>query len=124
MEHLLKSIRRPDITFCRDGRILISATVASALGLQPGDGINIYAYNGEYYIYGVSNDGNYRYQSKVFRTKRGSSNFRASSVRLARRFLDACGIIAPRAAFAVGSPICLFGRTYIPIITKHPLSND
>ncbi len=124
MEHLLKSIRRPDITFCRDGRILITAAVASALHLQPGDGINIYAYGGEYYIYGVPNDNNYRYHAKVFRSKRGSSNFRASSSRLARRFLDACGITAHRAAFAVGASVCLFGRTFIPIITKHPLDND
>lgn len=121
---LIKSIRRPDITFCRDGRILITAAVACALRLQPGDGINIYACDGEYYIYGVPNDGDYRYQAKVFRTKRGSRNFRASSSRLARRLLDTCGISAPRAAFAVGNPVCLFGRTYVPIITQHPLDND
>lgn len=124
MTQLITTTRRSDITFCRDGRIYITAAVAAALKLRPGDSINIFADNGEYYIFAVPNTDNGRHHAKVYATKRGGRNFRAISVKLSRRLLDSCGITAQRAAFATGNAICLFGRTYIPIITKHPLDND
>ncbi|GEM_PF-957903 len=124
MKQLISTTRRPDITFCRDGRIHITAAVAAALQLQPGDSINVYADDGEFYVFAVPNAGHGRFHARIYPTKQGCRNFRANSARLARRLLDACGISAHYAAFATGNPICLFGRTYIPIITKHPLSND
>lgn len=124
MERLIKSTRRPDITFNRDGRIQITAAIAAALDLQPGDCINIYADNGEYYMFAIHSERNERCHARVYPTKRGSRNFRAISVRLVCSLLDACGITARRAAFAAGEPVRVFGRTYIPIITKHPLNDD
>lgn len=124
MKQLISTTRRPDISFCRDGRIQITASVATALHLQPGDSINVYADAGEFYVFAVPNKGLGRFHARIYPTKRGGRNFRANSARLSRRLLDACGITAHRAAFATGNPICLFGRTYIPIITKHPLDND
>ena len=41
MIKLLQRTRRPDITFCRNGRISITARVVRLLSLQPGDSINI-----------------------------------------------------------------------------------
>lgn len=121
MELLIEQSRRPDITFFRDGRILMSASVTLALGLKPGDCINIAADNGEFYLFALPNPPCGRNIARVYPTKPNSNNFCANSVRLTRRLLDMLHITDTRAAFFIGKPVCISGRTLLPVITKIPL---
>ena len=48
---LLDTHRRPDIIFRPNGRIDITAKVATLLSLKPGDAINVWKEEDEYYLY-------------------------------------------------------------------------
>ena len=50
MESLLKTTRRPDIAFYRNGRIDISANVVKALDIQRGDSIDVTTDGYEYLL--------------------------------------------------------------------------
>lgn len=120
MINLLENTRRHDITFFRNGRIIICARIVRALGLSPGDTINVALKDNEYLLYAVHNIIG-RHQARCYPTKRGSHNFCANSIKLCRSLLDSCGISSSRASFMAGEPIILQSKKYIPIITAHPL---
>lgn len=121
MFNLLPRTRRPDITFIRDGRILITANLARALCLNHGDSINISCRNGEFFLYASSKSNAIgRHDAMCRRTKKNSNNFCANSIRLARAILDAVGINGNRAAFPVGEAFFENNIKYIPIITRKP----
>lgn len=123
MIKLLELTRRPDITFCRNGRISITARVARMLSLHPGDSINIAFHLGECYLLSVRHPNAVgQHIAQCHRTKKGSNNYSASSVQLARLMLDKCGITKDKASFAVGLPEDNnYGETIVPIIYKDPL---
>lgn len=120
MDKIISHTRRPDITFHRTGRIDISARVAIALGLAPGDTINIALYSGEYLLFSTRHPPGTRNLATCRPTKRGSLNFRAHSTTLTSAILAACGH-PPKAAFHIGYPMTIDNQTYLPIITKHPI---
>lgn len=125
MHSLINNTRKPDITFCRDGRILICARISRILGLSSGDSINIALKTSplaktEYLLFAKRNSVG-RHEAQCYPTKQGSHNFCANSVRLARAMLDACKINSFKASFMAGSPIIVNNITYIPIITARPL---
>lgn len=120
MLKLLQHTRRPDITFYRNGRINITAEVARALSLSPGDHINI-AVSGREYLLFASRPTLGRHEAQVHRTKRGSDNYATSSARLCRSLFDAIGFTGDRLACMVGESIEQEQTVYIPIITKQPL---
>lgn len=122
MIKLLEHTRRPDISFHRNGIIRITARLARALSLRPGDAINIAVNDGEYLLHATrlpSAIG--RHLAQCHPTKKGSANYCAHSVRLCRALLDELGIDAAGASFMVGEPCSRGGVTYVPIITLHPL---
>ncbi len=122
MIDLIPQTRRPDITFIRDGRILLAAKLVRALAISPGDSINISRLNGEFLIHASPNSLSIgRHEAMCRPTKKNSNNFCANSTRLARAILDAAGIPANRAAFPVGEAFTLNNKTYIPIITRKPI---
>lgn len=147
MNKLLNHTRRPDIAFNRNGIIRITARVARALSLQPGDTINITLFNNgiqcrhmqgetcscpaerrrncnlvEYLLSATRHTDNIgRYEAQCYPTKKGSNDYRANSVRLCRTLLDSAGITDPKAAFMVGEIFQRDSITYIPIITRRPL---
>lgn len=122
MIKLLERTRRPDITFCRNGRISITARVVRMLSLQPGDSINIAFHLGECYLLPVRHAGTPgRHHAQCYPTKKGSRNYCANSVMLARLMLDNCGIKEQRASFMIGQAEKRDGETVLPIIFKHPL---
>ncbi len=122
MIKLLERTRRPDITFCRNGRISITARVARILALRPGDSINIAFYLGECYLFAARHDNAVgRHIAQCYPTKKGSHNYRANSVTLARLMLDNCHVQDYRAAFMVGKEEMRNGEVYLPIIYKRPL---
>ena len=122
MIKLLAQTRRPDITFCRNGRIFITASVVRTLGLCPGDSINIAFHEEECLLFASQHHhGIGRHVAQCYQTKTGSRNFCANSVALCRAMLKACNVNAPRAAFFVGQAITHLDRTYLPIIYKMPL---
>jgi len=123
MIKLLQHTRRPDVTFCRNGRISITAAVARTLSLRPGDSVNIATHDDELLLFAVRHDAprSARHIAMCHPTKRGSHNYCANSVRLARLMLDSCGITSSRASFFCGEAVTLDNQTYIPIIYKHPL---
>ncbi len=122
MNKLLKQTRRPDISFACNGRIRITARVARALSLRPGDVINIAVDGGEYLLHAIRiDDAVGRYEAQCYPTKKGTDSYCANSVRLCRSMLAAAGPGATLAAYAVGLPIQRDSITYLPIITRRPL---
>lgn len=145
MVSLIKNTRKPDITFFRDGRILITARIVRILALLPGDAINIAVHNyeipyqreqrqaclgsaecslnftkSEYLLYAIHNPVG-RHEAQCYPTKRGSHNFCANSIRLSRALLDACNIPDQKASFMMGEGVVIQNETYCPIITRKPL---
>jgi hypothetical protein len=93
MRSILDNTRRSDVTFYKDGRIDITAHVATDLRLQEGDVIDIaYDDEGEYFLYikkkGTSLLGRHEAQCRAT-NRRGKvcHNFRAYSRRLCREVL-------------------------------------
>lgn len=122
IEKLLVHTRRPDITFCHNGIIRITATLARALSLLPGDIINIAVCNGEYLLHAIRPGNNTgRFEAQCYPTNKGGSNYCANSVRLCRSLLTSAGIHTDKASFMTGEPIQRNGSIYVPIITLHPL---
>ena len=122
---LLKSTRRPDITFYRNGTIRLTAGIIKSLAISPGDSINIAVENGEYLLYSISHEKGtnlHRFEAQCYPSKRGGGrNFCANSVRLCRNLLAAIGSSAKKVAFNVGESIEINGTSYLPIITLNPL---
>lgn len=116
MVSLIKNTRRPDITFFRDGRILITARIARLLNLATGDVINIAIHDNEYLLFAKHNVIG-RHEAQCYPTKRGSHNFCANSIRLSRALLDACNIPDQKASFMMGEPATIDNQYCIPIIT-------
>lgn len=122
MIKLLQRTRRPDITFCRNGRISITARVVRLLSLQPGDSINIAFHLGECYLLASRHtDAIGRHIAQCYPTKKGSRNYCANSVTLARLMLDNCKVQGERASFMVGKEEMRNGEVCLPIIYKMPL---
>lgn len=122
MKKLLQRTRRPDISFCRNGRISLSARVVKVLSLQPGDSINVAFHLGECYLLASHNDNAAgRRIATCYPTKKGSRNFCANSVTLARLMLDKCNVPGLRASFLVGKGESIDGEVCLPIIYKMPL---
>lgn len=123
MDALLQNQRRPDISFSRRrGIISVSARVARALDLSPGDALVVTRTGAEYLLHAIRPQclvG--RFEAQCYPTKKGSRNFRAYCVRLCRAVLDEAGITADMAAFAVGHPLVHHGKTFLPIITLNPI---
>ncbi len=122
MIKLLQRTRRPDITFSRNGRISITARVVRLLSLQPGDSINVAFHAGECYLLASRHHNAVgRHIAQCYPTKKGSRNYCANSVTLARLILDHCQIRSQRASFLVGKEETRGGEVYLPIIYKMPL---
>ena len=120
MTNIIERTRRPDITFCRSGRINISARVARMLCLKKGDTINIANKNGEFLLFAIPHRPG-RHYAQCFPSKNGSLNFCVNSVALARAILNEARVSAFSASFFVGYPIDIEGSIYLPIITKNPI---
>lgn len=133
MTSILPNSRRPDITFCPDGRIDITARIAKMLHLQQGDVIDVAVTPTEYLIYVrlTASQCVGRHEAQVYPTNRGkhqANNFRTYS----KTICDAILREVSRASvsdcekktirLAAGSPI-IFGPngTAIPLITRNPL---
>lgn len=122
MIKLLEHTRRPDITFCRNGRILITARVARILSLRPGDTINVACLDREYLLYAVRHDNNVgRHVAQCYPTKKRSRNYCANSVELCRSMLSIAGVSTDRVSLMAGEPITRNETVYLPIITQCPL---
>lgn len=120
MSNLLEHTRRPDVSFCRNGRIHIAARVVSLLGLQRGDSINIDHRGGEYLLYKVEHSGAPgRYHARCHPTKGASRNFCAHSSLLCRALFDSLQLDVERVAYPVGEPTTLDdGTVCVPVITR------
>lgn len=121
MINLLQHSRRPDITFCRNGRILITARVARILAIAPGDSINIAKDGREYLLFAVRHPADIgRHIARCYPTNKNSANYCANSVSLCRTMLEIAGVSTNRVAFMTGEPQQSDTTTYLPIITHHP----
>lgn len=123
MTNLLHRTRRHDLTFCRDGRIHISARVARILGLAAGDAINIACdRHGEYLLYIQYKAGDYlgNLTATCYPSKKGGRHFRANSKELCSALLEAANVSQERrqASFYAGAPMTIADKVYIPIIYK------
>lgn len=93
MQSLLNHTRRPDITFHRSGRIDITAAVVTALGIKPGDVIDITTEGREYYLHVRHRATELvgRHQLQCQPTNPRSRNMRTHSVQLCSIILQLTG---------------------------------
>ena len=121
MNCALQNTRRPDITFHCDGRIDITARVAKALSLHPGDVIDIAHDDSEYYLYVKHRNAVGRHEAQCAATYKGRTcnNLRAHSRRLCQAVLKVNGNYTT-ARLPVGEPVQhnSLGIT-LPIIIKY-----
>lgn len=124
MASLLTHTRRHDITFNRNGCIRIASRIVRMLSISPGDSININLHNGEYLLYVTRHtDSSCRYEAQCYPSKGNNRNYCANSVRLCRALFASVGYDGvKRVSYAVGEPIKSDAKTYVPIITRQPLS--
>ena len=127
MKHLLDNTRRHDITFNADGRIEISARVSKALGLHPGDVIDVAIdeLGRECYLYikhrAETLSGRHKAQCHVTNSRiKHCNSLRAHSVEICRQVLDMRGFSDSQARLPVGDPIYIDGlNTALPIIIRY-----
>lgn len=124
MQSILKSNRRPDISFSQTGQISLSAHVTKALDLHPGDAIDIQTDGFEYYLYVRSRaTPGTRYEAQCFPSNKKGRHFRAYSRRLCRAMLAACNCVG-KVELATGEVVINGGTRYITIITRLILNHD
>jgi hypothetical protein len=120
MTTTLDNTRRPDITFHSSGRIDITARVAKALSLHPGDVIDIAHDGSEYYLYVKHRAALGRHEAQCRPTNYGKicNSFRAHSKRLCMAVFDVNGT-STEARLPVGEAMqhSTLGTT-LPIIIK------
>ena len=122
---IIPTTRRGDITFHPDGRIDLTAHVAKALDLHPGDVVNIACdddHPGEHYLY-VSRrceETTGRHACTCRRVKAGNY-LRLFSKSLSSHILQLCHATS-RLSLRVGAPTTILGiGTALPLITaRHP----
>lgn len=123
MKRLLgNTTRRPDITFRADGRIDITSRIAKALGLAPGDVIDVAeVYSGEFCLY-VRHRACVcgRHEGRSYPVMKGYQNgaYRVWSRRLCDAVRAAAGCSAVNLRLPCGEPIEIDGQLHIPIILK------
>ena len=120
MAKLLTHTRRPDITFYRKGRILITSRAARLLSIDQGDVINILVEDGEYLLFSQKNVFG-RHEARCHPSKKGGRTFVANSARLCRAMLETCNATGDRVSLMIGEPTVRGGVTYLPVITSHLL---
>lgn len=127
MKHLLGNTRRHDVTFNVDGRIEISAAVTKALGLKPGDVIDIALDDTgrECYLYvkhrAENLSGRHKAQCHVTNGRLAQCNsLRAHSVEICRQILGMNGCAGNQVRLPVGDPeeIPCIG-TALPLIIRY-----
>lgn len=123
MRTALTYTRRPDITFHTDGRIDITARVAKALSLHPGDVIDIADDGSEVYLYCKHHNAIGRHEAQCYATNQGKTcnNLRAHSRRLCKAIFRIVRINDDGTArLPVGEPTTHHTLgTALPIITHH-----
>ena len=123
MKSILGITRRSDLIFRADGRFDLTARVVRALGISPGDVVDVLSDGYEYYLYVACHSRNTsrsRYEAQVFPSKPNahSLHFRGSSSRLCRTMLAASNAI-DKAALPCGDIIIdHLGRRLLPIIVR------
>ena len=120
MQRILTRTRLHDITFKRDGRILIGSRLCRCINLQAGDCLGIAFHEGEYLVYAIKNAQG-RQVGRCYASKRSGATLCANSVEMARTMLEAAGVRMFKASFAAGEAYEDSGRKYIPLITKLPM---
>ncbi len=124
MHSILPNSRRHDIAIHASGRIDISARIARALSLAPGDVIDIARDNGEWYLYVKYRADNYtgNHRGRVWATSNGKGTFRTHSASIARAIFFATGTpLTGVLRFPCGTIINRDNQTFITIIYRNPI---
>lgn len=96
MKSVLHNSRKHDMSFHPSGKIDISARIARALSLAPGDVIDIAHESCELYLYVRLRSGSYvgRHAGTVWATAHGKGTFRTWSKAMTTAVLNAAGVSA------------------------------
>lgn len=121
MKSLLGTVRKSDVIFRASGLFDLTARVVRALGISPGDVVDVLSDDSEYYLYVACHHAdNGRYEAQVFPSKRKSSckHYRGSSSRLCKAMLSVSHA-KEKAALPCG-PVMIDsqGRRLLPIIVR------
>ncbi|MDY5632524.1 MAG: hypothetical protein SPF56_08565 [Bacteroidaceae bacterium] len=90
MRSILGNTRKADITFHISGRICLSARISKLLSLRQGDVIDIMVAERETYIYAKHRNAVGRHEGMVYRSKKMSNHYIASSKKLCSYMLEKC----------------------------------
>lgn len=120
---IMQGFCRTSISFSRWGVIDISAYAARAVGLGPGDSVDILSDGEEYYLTRKENpEGASRYEAVCCRSNRSGGHLRAYSARLCRLMLEACGSESNKVYLRTGEKVEIDGRACLAVIT-HPIKS-
>lgn len=120
MCNLISSQPRADVKFSSNGRIDITAKVTSILSLKPGDAINIWEEDGEYYLYVKKRNADGKFMAICKENKKGSKYIRVWCKPLAEAVIKITG--GDEAHLMVGEPAWIenLGKA-LPLITRNNL---
>jgi hypothetical protein len=123
MKSLLGITRRSDVIFRADGRFDLTSRVVRALGISPGDVVDVLSDGSEYYLYVASHAENTscgRFEAQVYlsKPKGGGLHFRGTSSRLCKAMLAVCGAVNKAALPCGNVTVDSQGRKLLPIIVR------
>lgn len=120
MCNLITSQPRADIKFLPNGRIDITAKVTGILSLCPGDAINIWEEDGEYYLYVARRNADKKFFARCQENRKGSKYVRVWCKQLSQAVIEISG--NKEAHLMVGEPVNLNNLGIaIPLITRNNL---
>lgn len=123
MNTILNNSRKPDIIFCKNGKIEISSRIAKELQLEKGDVIDILPQDEEMYLYIKHKAPKVgRYQAQVFTTNKRGKHCRAWSKTITETMITLNGTKQDKLKLCVGEPTKIYHiEKALPIIYKMAL---
>lgn len=120
MCNLITSQPRADVKFLPNGRIDITAKVTGILSLCPGDAINIWEEDEEYYLYVSRRNADERFFARCKENRKGSRYMRVWCKRLATAVIAIAG--DKEAHLMIGEPVEIKSLgVALPLITRNNL---
>lgn len=127
MNSILRTTRKPDVTFYKSGRIDITARVAMLLRLAEGDIIDVATEKGEYFLYVKHRASEIvgKHEASVHPTNHGktrANNYRAYSKTLTSAIYNVSRCEDENARIAAGDCVQIEGiGAALPLITRRLL---
>ena len=108
---------KPDIKFMTSGKISIMRRAYNALGIKPGDAINLTEIKGEIYMYVAQPNAGTHFKGRTYQSSHNCMHLYVQWKEMAQYIINKDGR-APEAHYRAGEPVKINGTKYLPIITR------